>query len=220
MSVDALTEVLAATLQLLITLGFVATCWLGHRLTASRNNRATTPLGGWVGLVKPADNLGGRLALLAGLALFSLGMSGLERLLGLNVLLEELIATGPVVELARIDPMPAALIAGLAYAALRTGGAEELLFRGLIYKRLIAWFGEGPANITQSLLFTLIHNGLVQAALPDASLWLHADIFVRVFVYSWVLGWYMERRDNGSLLMPWICHSTVNFLTFLSYLLP
>lgn len=220
MSVDALTEVLGSTLQLLITLGFVSFCWVGHRLNASRKGLLASRFRGWVGLVKPTDNLLGRLALVGGLALFSLGMSGLERLLGVNALLRELIATGPVVDVAQIKPMPAAIVAGLTYAFIRTGGAEELLFRGLIYKRLIAWLADGPANVGQSLLFTLIHNGLVQAALPDAPLWLHADIFVRVFVYSWVLGWYMERRDNGSLLMPWICHSTLNFLTFLSFLFP
>ena len=139
---------------------------------------------------------------MGGLALFSLLMSALERFLGLSEHMVELTKTGPVAQLAQIEPSSAAIVAGLSYAFVRTGGSEELLFRGLIYKRLIQWFGDGPANLIQSLLFTLGHNGLVYLAMPDAPLWLHADIFLRIFVLSWVVGWYMERRDNGSIVMP------------------
>jgi membrane protease YdiL (CAAX protease family) len=143
-------------------------------------------------------------------------MSGLEWLLGVKETLGQLVKTGPVAALAEIEPTAAALLAGVSYAFIRTAGSEELLIRGLLYKRLIAWFGQRPANLIQALLFTLVHNGIIVLAMPDAPLWLHADIFLRIFVMSWVIGWYMERRDSGSLLMPWLCHSIANLVTFLS----
>ena len=155
--------------------------------------------------------------LVGGLALFNLLLFGLAKLFGLSESLMELTETGPVAQLAQIEPSSAALIAGISYAFVRTSGSEELFFRGLLYKRLILRLGVRMANLIQSFVFTLIHNGLITLAMPDAPFWLHADVFLRIFVLSWVVGWYMEQRDNGSLLMPWVCHGVVNFLTFLNF---
>ncbi len=60
---------------------------------------------------------------------------------------------------------------------------------------------------------------MVHLAAPDAPLVVLADIFLRIFVPSWVVGWFMERHDDGSLLMPWVCHAMANFLTFLAFFL-
>ena len=155
--------------------------------------------------------------LVGGLTLFSLFVSLIEHMLGLYGELRALVRTGPTTELANIEPASAAVLAGLSYAFLKTSGSEEILVRGLLYKRLIRWFGMRVANLAQSLFFTLVHNGIIYAAMPDAPLVLHVDIFVRVFVLSWVLGWYIERRDGGSIFMAWMCHGIINFLTFLSF---
>ena len=60
---------------------------------------------------------------------------------------------------------------------------------------------------------------MVHLAAPDAPLVVLADIFLRIFVPSWVVDWFMERHDDGSLLMPWVCHAMANFLTFLAFFL-
>ena len=46
----------------------------------------------------------------------------------------------------------------LSYAVVRTSLSEELLFRGFLLKRLVGKFGFTIGNITQSLLFGLIHG--------------------------------------------------------------
>jgi membrane protease YdiL (CAAX protease family) len=216
---SAFEETFGAVMQLLAACVLVALFYLGHRLISSMRDREATPFRAWIGFVKPTDTLKGRLVLVGGLTLFNVVMSALESLLGFSEALAALTKTGPVAQLGQIESTAAAMLAGLSYAFLRTGGSEELLIRGLLYKRLITWFGVGPANLIQAVLFTLIHNGLIILAMPEAPLWLHADIFLRIFVLSWVVGWYMERRDNGSLLMPWGCHGVANFLTFLSFFL-
>ena len=215
---DSLTELSSGLLQLLSAIVIAAFFWLIHRAIRSIRKQSHESFRGWIGFVKPVDTLRGRLLLVGGLTLFSLLVSLIEHAFGMYGELRALVQTGPVADMARIEPSSAATIAGLSYAFLKTGGSEEVLFRGLLYKRLIQWFGMKVANITQSLLFTLVHNGIIYAAMPDAPLWLHVDIFVRVFVLSWVLGWYIERRDGGSLFMAWLCHGIINFLTFLSFL--
>ena len=67
-----------------------------------------------------------------------------------------------------------------------------------MYKRRIPLVGQSKTNIVQAALLTVLHNWLICRVLPDAPLWLHIDLFVRIFV----VGWYMETRDNGSLMMP------------------
>ena len=100
---------------------------------------------------------------------------------------------------------------------MRTAGSEELLIRGLLYKRLVSWWGYHLANVSQALLFTRAPKGIIQLAMPEAPVWLQADIFLRVFAASWLIGWLMERRDGGSLVMPWLCHSLAKLITFLSF---
>ena len=61
------------------------------------------------------------------------------------------------------------------------------------------------------------HNGIIGLVASDASLLLHADVFLRIWIPSWVVGWFMVRRDGGSILMPWVCHGIANLLTFLVF---
>ena len=213
---EALRECTGAISQLLAAIIIAALFWGGHRAKSALRQRPHTEFLRWVGCVCPSKRLRERFWLLGGLILFSLAMTAFEHLLGWDEALAELVATGPVAQLIRIEPVGAALLAGISYAFLRTAGAEEILVRGVLYKRLIPIIGLTWANIVQSLLFTLLHNWIVFVALPDAPLWIHADIFIRIFVMSGAIGWFMEARDNGSLLMPWLCHGAVNLLTFLS----
>mgnify|MGYP002870299387 CR=1 FL=1 len=157
--------------------------------------------------------------LIAGLALFNLLVTLVEKLIGTNALLVELLQSVPVAELAKIKPLHGALIAGISYAFIKTSGSEELLFRGLLYKSLLRRLDTLSANLIQALVFTLIHNLVVEAAMPDAPLWLHGDIFIRVFVLSLAMGWFMAKKDEGSIFSAWLCHGVTNFLTFLGFLL-
>lgn len=60
------------------------------------------------------DTLGGRLALVGGLACFRLVMSGFERLLGFSETLAELTKAGLVAALGKIEPTAGALLAGVS----------------------------------------------------------------------------------------------------------
>ena len=215
----AMSEAIGATLQLAVAVLLAAIFWGGHRAIAALRDRPHQGFRPWAGLVGSVASWKSRGLLFLGLLGFSLAMFGLEYGLGIQQFLGEVMQSVPVVALARIEPAPAALLAGLAYAGIRTAGAEELLVRGVLYRRLIGWFGAGPANLVQATLFALLHNGMVHLAAPDAPLVVHADIFLRIFVPSWVVGWFMERHDGGSLLMPWVCHAMANFLTFLAFFL-
>lgn len=214
---DALGELVGAVLQLGVAMLIAAFFWAGHRALSALREKTHQPFTEWLGLVRPTAAMKDRVILLAGLAGFALLMNGLEWLLGLDVALKAMLKEVPVASLAQLEPAPAALIAGLSYAFIRTGGAEEVLVRGLLYRRLIGWFGGWPANIIQSLLFALLHNGIVLLLNPDAPALLHVDFFVRIFVSSLAVGWFMEKRDGGSLVMPWLAHSGANLLTFLSF---
>lgn len=210
-------ELTGASAQFIAVLCFAGLCWLAHRFIARWRKRSHQSFRTWLGLYTGTSTLKERVLFILGLAVLNVFMSLIEAMLGWRELLSELMRNVPVAELAQIEPPGAALIAGLAYATVRTAGSEELLIRGLLYKRLVAWWGYHLANISQALLFTLVHNGIIQLAMPEAPLWLHADIFLRVFAASWLIGWFMERRDGGSLVMPWLAHSLANLITFLSF---
>jgi len=215
----ALSEVIGAVLQVLVALVFAGVFWGGHRAIAALRKKPHQGFRVWVGLVGSVASWKHRGMVILGLLAFSLGMLGVEYGLGLHEILGEAMQTVPVAELAAIEPAPAALLAGLAYAGIKTAGSEELLVRGVLYRRLIGWFGYRPANLIQATLFTLLHNGIIHLVVPDAPLLVHVDIFVRLFVPSWVVGWFMERHDGGSLFIPWVCHMMANFITFLVFFL-
>ena len=216
----ALNECLSSIMQLVFAMLIAVIFWWGHRAIAAKKKRDAQKLLPWLGITPPTASMQSRFVLVLGLVGFSLLVTGLERLVGLTPYLDKLLETVPVAKLAQIEPVFAAVIAGLAYAFIKTGAAEELLVRGLLYRRLLGWFGYLPANLIQATLFALLHNGIILLALPDAPILLHIDFFFRIFVASFVLGWYMEKKDGGSIVMPWISHGVTNFFTFLTFLLP
>ena len=90
--------------------------------------------------------------------------------------------------------------------------------RGLLYKRFLGWFGYFPANLLQTIIFAGLHNVIIQLGAEDPPLAMHLIIFINLFVFSYVLGWYMEKKDGGSLFVPWLCHGLMNFKTVFIYM--
>lgn len=212
-----ISEWIGAVLQLLFAFILAGMFYGGHRIIAAARKRPAVGFLAWVGLTRPVASVASRVWLVLGLLGFSLAMLGVEHLLGLHGELGEMMRDVPVAGLARLEPAGAALAAGVAYAFLRTAGSEELLVRGVLYRRLVDWIGFRPANGVQATLFALLHNGIVTLAVPAPSLLLQTDIFLRIWIPSLVVGWYMERVDGGSLLMPWVCHGIANLVTFLVF---
>ncbi len=98
-----------------------------------------------------------------------------------------------------------------------TGFTEELLFRGVLAKRLIHWFGLRVGNVTQAVVFALLHVVIVYAAVPEPGPALVAFAALFPGAMGWLLGWAMV-RDNGSIFAPWLGHSAVNLATVFVYL--
>ena len=102
-----------------------------------------------------------------------------------------------------IKAIPAIVI----YAAFNTAFPEELLFRGFLLKRLERIFRFNIANLTQALLFGLLHGvmffslvGVIKA------------IFIIVFTgtIAWFMGYINEKSSNGSIIPSWIIHTISN----------
>lgn len=75
----------------------------------------------------------------------------------------------------------------LSYAIIRTSLSEELLFRGFLLKRLVGKFGFTIGNITQSLLFGLIHGiAFFRAARPQAA----TGLVILTASIGYVMGYY------------------------------
>ena len=75
----------------------------------------------------------------------------------------------------------------LSYAVVRTSLSEELLFRGFLLKRLVGKFGFTIGNITQSLLFGLIHGiAFFRAARPQAA----TGLVILTASIGYVMGYY------------------------------
>lgn len=192
-------------------------CWLGHRLIARLRSRPHEPMRQWLGLVGPTARWRDAALLVLGILLFGELMRWGESLLGVGSVMDAIADSSPGAQCAALPTAAGAISAALAYAFIQTGGAEELFMRGLLYRRFISWFGYRAANLLQALLFALLHNLIVHLGIDDAPLWMHATVFVNLFVFSYAIGWYMEKRDGGSLFMPWMVHGIGNFKTFLYY---
>ncbi|MEC7987394.1 MAG: CPBP family intramembrane glutamic endopeptidase [Myxococcota bacterium] len=195
---------------------FCSLCWLGHRLLCSFRKNPPTPLLKWLGIIKPSASWKDGAMVFIGLIVFGLVLQGVESALKLDSL-AAISEDSPAAKAAGIASVPGAVFAGLAYAYVMTGGAEELVMRGLLYKRFIRWFGYQAANLLQSFLFAILHNLIIHLAVEDPPIAMHVLTFINLFVFSYVLGWYMEKRDGGSIFMPWFYHGFGNFKTFLVY---
>ncbi|WP_416370840.1 lysostaphin resistance A-like protein [Streptococcus sp.] len=100
-----------------------------------------------------------------------------------------------------------ALPAILAYAILGTALPEEIFFRGFLLKRLQGKLGFLGANLTQSLLFGLIHAlmfiqliGFLKAVM----------IFAFISLIAYVFGAINEKKAGGSILPSVFIHAFAN----------
>ncbi len=103
-----------------------------------------------------------------------------------------------------------AIPAIVVYATFNTAFPEELLFRGFLLKRLANKFGFNIANLTQALLFGLLHGvmffslvGVIKAIL----------IIVFTGAIAWFMGYINEKNSNGSIIPSWIIHTISNLFS-------
>jgi len=96
------------------------------------------------------------------------------------------------------------------YAAFNTAFPEELLFRGFLLKRLENRFGFHGANLTQAVLFGLLH-GVMFFSLVGAI----KAILIIMFTgaVAWFMGYINEKDSNGSIIPGWIIHTISNLFS-------
>ena len=103
-----------------------------------------------------------------------------------------------------------AIPAIVVYAAFNTAFPEELLFRGFLLKRLANKFGFNIANLTQALLFGLLH-GVMFFSLVGA--FKAILIVVLTGAIAWFMGYINEKHSNGSIVPNWIIHTIANLFS-------
>ena len=103
-----------------------------------------------------------------------------------------------------------AIPAIVVYAAFNTAFPEELLFRGFLLKRLANKFGFNIADLTQALLFGLLH-GVMFFSLVGA--FKAILIVVLTGAIAWFMGYINEKHSNGSIVPSWIIHTIANLFS-------
>ena len=105
-----------------------------------------------------------------------------------------------------VNAIPAIVI----YAAFNTAFPEEILFRAFLLKRMANKFGFNIANLTQALLFGLLHGvmffslvGVIKAIL----------IIFFTGAIAWFMGYINEKKSNGSIIPSWIIHTISNLFS-------
>ena len=93
-------------------------------------------------------------------------------------------------------------------AYIMTGLSEEIFCRGFLLKKIQNKFGFLAGNLTQALIFGLVHGipfGLVTHS------WI-IGIALTFFpgALGFVMGWVNEKRMGGSIIPTWLLHSTMN----------
>ncbi len=106
---------------------------------------------------------------------------------------------------AQIPSVPPSVLVGLALA-FAGGNAllEEAVFRGVLFDRLRAWLGDGPApHLLQATAFGLVHwHGIPGGA---------AGV---VLAGVWGLGLSLLRQRSGGLLAPLLAHVAADLCIF------
>lgn len=138
-------------------------------------------------------------------------------LLNVSVQFRELILSpnSPAGRIARSGLNFSAIMAALAYSFFQSSLAEEIIFRGLIGKRLVAWLGFKTGNIIQAIVFALMHLLILQMVFKGSVVELQVLSVTMTFLLGWYLGWYNERRAEGSIVPAWLMHGLGNFLGYL-----
>lgn len=99
------------------------------------------------------------------------------------------------------------LPSALAWALVQTSLTEETLFRGLLLKRTAARFGFWAGNITQALVFGLVHTALYLTVF-DVGLSVGVGVFTAAL--GLVIGYINERLAGGSLVASYAGHALSN----------
>lgn len=208
---NAPSHILSAVFQATIVLAIVGLCWVGHRIIQKLRGQLPTDFASWSGLQRTHQSRNETLSLV---------LSGVVSGIIFGWLLFDPSSSvsqhNAHYDVANQPPL-IAISLGLAYGYLKTGFSEELLFRGLIGKRFIAWFGFQIGNAIQALLFGILHYGIFRFLMPDSSWLVAVSALVLTTIVAWLAGWYMERRDEGSIMGPWLIHGSINFGVILMY---
>lgn len=114
-------------------------------------------------------------------------------------------------DFAGLDPGLHAFALAFLYAAIKTGLAEEILFRGLIAGSLSRRLPIALANVAQALIFLLPHF-LILIVMPE--MWMLLPV---VFATALVMGWI--RIKSGSIVGPWLIHTSTNLAVALSIMM-
>lgn len=105
-----------------------------------------------------------------------------------------------------VEGIPTVII----YALVHTSLSEEILFRGFLLKRISSKFGFTVGNITQSIIFSLLHGamfigyvGIIKA------------IFIIIFTgtLAYVMGYINEKLADGSIFPSWGIHFVSNLFS-------
>lgn len=103
-----------------------------------------------------------------------------------------------------------AVPAALVYGYIRTGLSEEIVFRGFLLKRIADKFGFQAGNITQAVIFGLLHG--VPFGLATHNILVTVLLTILPGAFGWFQGWLNEKRCGGSIISSWLLHGTMNFL--------
>ncbi len=105
-----------------------------------------------------------------------------------------------------------ALLSAIMYSFVQTAFSEELFFRGFLAKRLINKFGFNAGNLTQGLLFGIIHGvmfyGSVQVMIA---------VIITLFtcIIAVAMGYINEKLAGGAIWPSWLIHGISNFFATL-----
>lgn len=99
-------------------------------------------------------------------------------------------------------------IAGaVVYSLIQTSFTEELFFRGFLLKRISRKFGFYAGNITQSILFALLHCAMF---ISLTSVFQVVLITLFTGIIAFVMGFINEKEAEGSILPSWFIHGVSN----------
>lgn len=97
-------------------------------------------------------------------------------------------------------------------ALLQTSLSEEIIFRGFIARRFFDRIGFHWGNITQGLIFGLVH--LVIFVGNDFSILLAIAIVAYTGFGGWLSGYLNEHFGSGSILPGWWLHGLTNLIAY------
>lgn len=164
----------------------------------------------WLGFSKPERNVLFRqtiiLTVLAALAY------GMFMTLFINGLSNEITEAGSQFAGKGVNAVPAVLV----YAYIQTGLSEELFFRSFLLKRISSKYGFYVGNTIQALIFGAVHG--IPFGIVTGSMTVTVILTVLPGAFGWFEGWLNEKRFDGSIILCWLLHGTINLIATCSQL--